>query len=431
MENSTFKHSEIICLGIMLFLIMLSIKMNAQSKSLVFRGNGSNKAYMVMNGGSQTKPVYLVVNNPNPIAIRRTGTDGGWIISENEFNIVRWNMGSNTGTFVVPFGASTGIATDEYIPLSFTKTSSEASDAKFATFGTGSDNTTYPSDVESMNGIFGGSAINNLIDRYYFIDVANTMTAEMEFSYKGSENATTVDPGNLTSPQQWDNTNKIWLSSIGPGANGVSSGIGAIPSGSTSSFFASKVWALSHNEQPLPIQLISFDAVCNTNQINLSWTTATETNNSLFTVQRSSDANNFEDITSLPGAGNSNIYINYSAIDTHPLSQIAYYRLRQTDYDGNFTFSTIKTIEKCSPDLSESNVYFDATTGSVVVTQTSDDGLPFTVSLQNMLGQQILKEDRLGGGQVRLDIGSLANGVYMVVIRTEREVFSAKVYISR
>jgi hypothetical protein len=282
-----------------------------------------------------------------------------------------------------------------------------------------------------MNGIFGGSADNNLIDRYYFIDVTNTITAEMEFSYKGSENATTVDPTNLTSPQQWDNTSQMWLSSIGPGANGVTSNIGVIPSGSTSSFSASKVWALSHNEQPLPIQLISFDAVCNTNQIDLSWTTATETNNSLFTVQRSSDATNFEDITSIPGAGNSNIYVDYNAKDTDPLNQLAYYRLRQTDYDGNYTFSAVKTTEKCSDASLANNVYFDAASGSVIVNQTGEDALPFTVSLQNMIGQQIIAETPRQIGQARIDVGYLSCGVYMIVVRSEREVFSNKVYIGR
>jgi hypothetical protein len=418
-------------LGMMLLFLFMSMEVFAQSNSIVFQGDGSTKGYLVLNNGSETTPIYLVVNNTNDDAITRTGTEAGWILSENEFNIVRWNMGTSTGTYVVPFGATTGDEADEYIPLTFAKTSSGSANVMFATYGTGADNSNYPTDVTGMDGIFGGSAVDNMVDRFYFIDVTAAATAEISFSYRGAENGTTTDPTNLTSPQQWDNTSETWLSAVGPGASGLTTSIGSIPTGSVSSFSSSKVWALSHNENPLPIQLINFDAQCIGKQVNVTWSTLTETNNALFTLQRSLDANNFMDIANLPGAGNSNTQLNYSAIDHSPLHNLAYYRLKQTDFDGNYAYSEVVAVESCNTGAPSCETYFDPAQGAVIVNFQGEETLPFTVSMFDMMGQQLIPETSKQLGRTDLDVGFLAFGVYLVVVRTEKDIFSTKVYLNR
>ncbi|MBK7856554.1 MAG: SBBP repeat-containing protein [Bacteroidetes bacterium] len=57
---------------------------------------------------------------------------------------------------------------------------------------------------------------------------------------------------------------------------------------------------------PLPIELLSFDAAPNKNTIDITWATATETNNDFFTIEKSKDGNKFEDVAKVDGAGNSN-----------------------------------------------------------------------------------------------------------------------------
>ncbi len=417
--------------GLIILLILMSYKVMSQSNSLVLKGDGSTKSYLVLNNGTQTTPIYLVVNNSNTTAIARTGTDAGWIISENEFNIVRWNMGTATGTYTVPFGATTGSEADEYIPLVFTKSSSGSSDISFATYGTGADNTTYPTDVSGMTGIYGGSATDNLLDRYYFIDASDATTAEIIFAYRGSENATTSEPTELVSPQQWDNASSQWLVAIGSGASGVTTGCGNVPSGSTSSFSSSKVWGLSHNGNPLPIQLIRFDAMCSGQQVNLAWSTATETNNSGFIVQRSIDAINFADIISVQGAGNSNTMQNYLATDNSPLNTQAYYRLKQTDFDGNYSYSSMVAVESCLTPSTSCNTFYNPEKGSITVSFTGEDNLPFSISLFDMLGQQVVVETPKQTGPADLKVNYLPHGIYLVVVRTDREAFSTKVYLNR
>jgi fibronectin-binding autotransporter adhesin len=95
----------------------------------------------------------------------------------------------------------------------------------------------------------------------------------------------------------------------------------------------------------LPIQLISFkSSLINKKTVDLTWTTATEINNDYYTVERSSDGIFFETIATINGAGNSTTTIHYNHVDEMPLIGISYYRLKQTDFDGNFTYSNIISV---------------------------------------------------------------------------------------
>jgi hypothetical protein len=70
----------------------------------------------------------------------------------------------------------------------------------------------------------------------------------------------------------------------------------------------------------------------------------TETNNALFTVQRSIDGHVFETVGTLPGAGNSTDKRFYNLLDKKPLKETSYYRLMQTDFDGSISYSPLISI---------------------------------------------------------------------------------------
>jgi hypothetical protein len=96
---------------------------------------------------------------------------------------------------------------------------------------------------------------------------------------------------------------------------------------------------------PLPVQLVSFTAKLNKQSlVDLKWVTATEINNDFFSVERSIDAINFEEILQVKGAGNASRMLTYSAVDSKPLTGVSYYRLKQTDFDGTFTYSNVVSI---------------------------------------------------------------------------------------
>ena len=85
----------------------------------------------------------------------------------------------------------------------------------------------------------------------------------------------------------------------------------------------------------LPIELILFEAhVLNDQTVQLRWETASELNNDFFTAQKSIDGSNWQIVGYQDGAGTSNIVASYSKIDYSPFSGTSYYRLKQTDFNG-------------------------------------------------------------------------------------------------
>ena len=95
---------------------------------------------------------------------------------------------------------------------------------------------------------------------------------------------------------------------------------------------------------PLPIELIFFKAKASNNSVDLNWQTASEVNNDYFTLERSRNGSDFTSIGTVQGAGNSTHALNYSSTDYSPPKGIAYYRLRQTDYDGKTTTSEVQKV---------------------------------------------------------------------------------------
>jgi len=167
--------------------------------------------------------------------------------------------------------------------------------------------------------------------------------------FVGNHSMTTADPFHLnhlvvaewSPPSGWGDRGRS-------DARTVPDGFGRITSNSRISFSQRFLTLASTNlEIPLPIELISFKARVENNNVVLEWVTASEINNNFFTLERSLDGRNFEVIgyidSKAPG-GNSNQILRYRHIDRNPPEGILYYRLKQTDYDGAFEYSAIISI---------------------------------------------------------------------------------------
>jgi hypothetical protein len=94
----------------------------------------------------------------------------------------------------------------------------------------------------------------------------------------------------------------------------------------------------------LPIELISFNATLEGEQVLITWTTGSEINNDFFQVERSIDGIDFEIIETISGAGNSQEVINYNTYDAFPPDGIVYYRIRQIDFDGKNEVFDVKSV---------------------------------------------------------------------------------------
>jgi len=108
-------------------------------------------------------------------------------------------------------------------------------------------------------------------------------------------------------------------------------------------------FGIGDNIAPLPVKLISFTATLINKEVELNWATASEINNSYFTIERSADGKNFDDIMTKPGAGNSQVVLHYAAYDVQPLPGVSYYRLKQTDFNNaSETFNIVSVNNKVS-----------------------------------------------------------------------------------
>ncbi|WKZ65340.1 MAG: T9SS type A sorting domain-containing protein [Flavobacteriales bacterium] len=95
---------------------------------------------------------------------------------------------------------------------------------------------------------------------------------------------------------------------------------------------------------PLPVELIAFSAETDGMQVRLEWATASERNSGHFAVERSPDAQAFEEAARVAAAGSSQSMMHYAAVDERPLPGVSYYRLRQTDLDGTVQFSQVVPV---------------------------------------------------------------------------------------
>jgi len=429
---------------------------NGQAELVI---NKATPVYMVLNGGTSVTPIYLVLHNGASSAITLTGAGAeGGIISESEFNMVWWDIGTNTGTYTLPFQYST----TRYIPLTFKNTGGAgvgSGTIKFSTYHTIADQkigvvstTGMPSDVTNMfpaTSTSSPSATDDsyyVVDRFWIIDANGGSTPYttkpspiLTFSYinnggggGGSEITAPniLTEGNLEA-QRFNSTLSTWGDWFGPsGTDAAGAGTGTVTTTTAvtpGNFFRS--WTLSDKSAPLPIQLTGFTAECQNYFALLQWTTATETNNDYFTIDRTQDGVNFETIAVVKGSGNSSTSHNYSAIDYSPLNGTSYYRISQTDFNGVTTNLNAITFKTCESTQSVNAFTLNNNTIDVQINSLADDN--YTLTLMNTLGQVVFTQTKsasMGLNDYKLNT-QVARGVYILQISGSDKVYSKKLYL--
>ena len=191
----------------------------------------------------------------------------------------------------------------------------------------------------------------------------------------------------------------------------------------------------------LPVSYSSFNAYAvNNNTVNLSWVTQNETNNDRFEVERSFDELDFQTVGIIFSAGdNSNTSNSYnfndklSDLNGH---EVAYYRLKQVDIDGNYTYSAIKVVRLDSGAGSVNNisvqVYPNPYMDNINVNFNSNVGRPAVIRMINSAGQVILSQQTAimqGNNNIQLNnLSSQISGVYFVdAVIDGKVIFSQKV----
>lgn len=139
----------------------------------------------------------------------------------------------------------------------------------------------------------------------------------------------------------------------------------------------------------LPVEFASLSGTKAEEGIMIKWATANEKNNNYFTIERSNDVATWVALDNINGAGNSHHLAEYSYLDQNPSNGVNYYRVKQTDNNGNWSYSRIITVNNTNSAI-ETTVYPNPATGSSVnlkVISASQE--PLEVEVFNTMGQKL------------------------------------------
>ncbi|HET6226170.1 MAG TPA: T9SS type A sorting domain-containing protein, partial [Bacteroidia bacterium] len=391
------------------FLLGFILNHHAFSQSRIV---WNNDAYVVLSNSA-----YLVVDNSNSNAISLQGT-GGNLISELETNCIKWNISTSTGSYTIPFTKSSG----NKIPLTVAITGAGVGSGNilFSTYGgaTWNNNTYKPSDVMNMTSSCCANNSAFVIDRFWKIDAVgytSKPSGTLTFTYLDAEHTATgntITESNLRA-QRFNTTLASWdispQGSINTSTNKVTSV--AITS---SNFFRS--WTLTDNVSPLPIELVSFTVNCDQDNRNLNWITASESNNDYFTIERSTDGLSWVTLSIIKGAGSSTMPIEYSSTDPEWKQGECYYRLKQTDFDGHYTYSAIIPSDCSSPCIQDIKILKDPSNNpQVTFISTCSGNVDFYI--YNSLGQLLFKQRAIidvGENNIPFRFNTLSAGLYIL-----------------
>ncbi len=280
------------------------------------------------------------------------------------------------------------------------------------------------------------ASIYNVSGKDYWILDKITAGDDSVFVTLHWENADTnkIDDLNDLKVVRWDSDSVKWIDHDQSATSGAD---GPIDSGTVTSDFRIQKFSPftfgsgSAFSNPLPIELLSFIAVGNGDVVELKWTTISEINNDYFTVERSRDGINFEQVVDVDGAGNSRRKIDYLSYDDNPYQGYSYYRLKQTDFDGAHSYSKIVAVN-----LSQSKdflVYPNPVSGQnkFFFVEGLDPG-QYTLELYRVNGEKAwFSQIDAGEEIVRIELSDELSGLYIVKFISDEIIITSRLVIQK
>lgn len=389
--------------------------------------------YIVLSGGTVGTPVYIVVDQTHANGIVTQGS-GGNIISENEYNYVKWNMETSTGAFTIPFTTGVG-GSEQKIPLTIQTTAAGtgSGDLLLSTYETNDNNLPWASGVTHFQSSSGNLDNKDwVVDRFWIIDAENyTTKPAVLLSFGFNDDATEIGTPNLlditnlgaqrfnTTNNHWEGSHSgsagIWGAMTGTAGNRKVTGVNIAPT----EFY--RAWTLTDYDHPLPLSLNYFEGECNNSTINLSWEVNTA-EDITYNIQKSLDGINF---TTIGTANSFNFESAFKYVDRNPYLYQSYYRLV---VEGESTELHSKTIlvRSCDEDansfvfspINNSNIFIEINTE-----QTNSKHQFLLIDLSGkILQQQDLNTTNKGSNQFMINANGLAAGIYNAVLIDEQGV---------
>ena len=169
---------------------------------------------------------------------------------------------------------------------------------------------------------------------------------------------------------------------------------------------------------PLPIELLTFDAkLLDDGTAEVTWTTSSEINNDYFSIQRSVDGQKWENIGKVPGAGNSSILLEYAFIDDAPAHGVSYYRLKQTDFDGSYSYSDIRRIEVNS--IGDIKLFPNPVQNRFTI--ALDGIIDAKLTIIDHIGKAVRFDAEISTNEATIILEEVASGTYYIIVQMGEE----------
>lgn len=178
--------------------------------------------------------------------------------------------------------------------------------------------------------------------------------------------------------------------------------------------------------EPLFVSWTDFKGFANGESNQLDWWVAVEVNNKKFEIQRSDNGLIFDKIGEIKGAGNSTTKTKYSYVDYIPKSQGYYYRIKQIDFDGKYSYSKIIYVgrNESSTEKLDAVLFPNPVKDWLQINLNKTVRNEINISVFNLSGYLLVSERFEGSDAIKLessDLSSLKRGTYFVLIETAKE----------
>jgi len=329
-------------------LYNLEIAKNSYANTLNLNNSVTVKNILYLtNGIITTNSNYIIISNPLTSTI--TGHDTQSYINGNLRRYV-----NSTGSYDFPVGTANFYELAQIVLNS-------SSGLNFINAAYHHPHTTTLN-ISPLNLFVNGNLLEELLDYGYWtlMPDAGIYNYDVILTSRGQSNPgpTAASHAVIKRP----NASSSWVSEGNHNNSTQTSGTGWIQAKRSSLTVFSDFAIAKSNLGSLPVELISFNAILQNNDANLDWTTASEINNNYFQIERSeNNISSFKEIGLVYGMGNSNIETNYNFTDINIPEKILYYRLKQVDYDGAYSYSNVISLDNgsVSGDLYISNILND------------------------------------------------------------------------
>ncbi len=302
----------------------------------------NNEKHLNITGGSLQIQSQLDFENGNIYNGSNTlifGDDASWINAASDKHVEGKVQKTGDDAFTFPVGKNDTL----YAPISITAPT-DVSDHFTAEY--------FPINPDSVLPIpYDRAALEGSLDHvsaceYWILDRTGG-SSDVAVTLSWDDRSCSVTNLADLRVSRWDGA--LWRDHGNGGVTGNTTAGTIVSVGAVTSFSPFTLASITA-QNPLPVELLSFDGTMINGVTHLNWQTASEINCKLFEVQRSKDGSDWNTFASVDGAGNSTTLNEYTMRDESPFADLTYYRLKQIDFNGDYEYSDVIVVKSTSSD---------------------------------------------------------------------------------